>query len=84
MPQREVFFFFLLRSWIPVSVSICGSGLPLCARRSKDRMEMCNVAGENCTRSRKGEVQLVSANGIGYKLSRELRFFWDPHCRIPP
>ena len=38
-------------------------------------MEMCNVAGENCTRSRRGEVQLASANGIGYKLSSEFRFF---------
>ena len=45
-------------------------------------MEMCNVAGENCTRSRKGEVQFVSANGIGYKLSSEFGFFGDPHCRI--
>ena len=47
-------------------------------------MEMCNVAGENCTRCRKGEIQPHRARRIGYKLSRELRFSWDPHRHILP
>ena len=50
------FLFFFLRLWIPISVSICGSGPPLRVWRSEDMMEMCNMAGEKCTRCRKGEI----------------------------
>ena len=81
---RVVCFCFSLRLWIRVVVSFCGSGPPHCVRTLEDKMEMCKLAGENCTGIRKGEVQLHKSKGIGYKFRRKLRFFWDPFGHIPP